>query len=317
MFAGHCDVVPTGDIKDWSYDPFIGDVHEQRLRGRGAADMKGALAAMAIAAIEAAEKLPDEGSIYFLSTSDEEGPGIYGTQWALQQLQQQGVQIDAAIVGEPTNVQILGDSIKVGRRGSLSGKAVIHGKQGHVAYPHLAQNAVHLGAQFIQSLSQLKWTDADEWFGNSTLQISNLNAGTGAGNVIPGTCTVEFNIRYSPHQCRESLIQQITQLAPDNTEWQWGTGALPFLSSNVELARMLQSQLRNQMGVEANLNTGGGTSDARFFHQFGIPVIEFGPVGSTMHQVNEFVEADQIETCVGIYRDFAVSFLRLGFSAQG
>ncbi|MEO7941533.1 MAG: succinyl-diaminopimelate desuccinylase, partial [Burkholderiaceae bacterium] len=268
VFAGHTDVVPTGPRAQWRFDPFVPTHHQGKLYGRGASDMKASLAAFVVAAEEFFALRPDAHlSVGFLLTSDEEGPARDGTVRVCEWLQSHGEQIDYAIVGEPTAVQRTGDTIKNGRRGSLSGKLTVNGLQGHVAYPQLARNAVHLAAPALAELALAHWDDGNRSFPPTTWQISNLHAGTGAGNVIPGTAVVDFNFRFSTASTPAHLQHQLQAVLDRHGlqyDLQWHLGAEPFITASGTLVQAVTSAIRDETGQEPELSTTGGTSDARF-----------------------------------------------------
>lgn len=298
LFNGHCDVVPPGPLEAWTSPPFEPTIRDGFLYGRGAADMKGSLAAMVCAAVSFVQEHSDfPGQIALLITSDEEGVATYGTGFALQTLLDRGERFDYALVGEPTSEEVFGDTIKVGRRGSLSGRVKVHGRQGHVAYPHLASNPIHSSLPFLNDLTNHRWHEATPEFDPSSLQVANINAGTGANNVIPGVLEFDFNIRYQPAQTPESIIAVFEGLAKKHSlqhEIQWTDGARPFITQNVLLIQSLSDAVQQTTGVLPRLGTGGGTSDARFIAAAGIPVCEFGPINKTIHAVNECVAVQDL-----------------------
>ena len=306
LFNGHCDVVPTGPLDAWNTSPFEPTVIDGTLFGRGAADMKGSLAAMAAAAIAfVQENQSFSGRICLLVTSDEEGVGTYGTGYALQHLLARGEIFDYAIVGEPTSENAFGDTIKVGRRGSLGGRVKVFGKQGHVAYPHLAENPIHTVLPFLQDLTNHHWDAATPEFDPSSLQVANISAGTGANNVIPGLLEFEFNIRYQPTQTPDSIQAVFNALAAQhglNLEVVWTDGARPFITHDPKLVQALTDAVTSTTGSSPKLSAGGGTSDARFIAAAGIPVCEFGPINKTIHAANECVETIQITQSEQVYK---------------
>ncbi len=293
LFNGHCDVVPPGPLESWLSPPFEPTIRDGSLYGRGAADMKGSLAAMVSAAISfVQENRTFPGQIALLITSDEEGFGTYGTGFALQKLLARGERFDYAIVGEPTSEDTFGDTIKIGRRGSLSGRVKVFGKQGHVAYPHLASNPIHGCLRFLNDLTSHRWDESTPEFDPSSLQIANINAGTGANNVIPGVLEFDFNIRYQPTQTPESIQKVFNDLAHKhglNHEITWTDGARPFITHNATLIEAVSQAVQQTTGTNPKLSTSGGTSDARFIAAANIPVCEFGPINKTIHAVNECV----------------------------
>jgi succinyl-diaminopimelate desuccinylase len=306
-FAGHTDVVPTGPLGEWHSDPFVPTIRDGKLFGRGAADMKSSIAAFVVAA-EAfvAERPRHSGSIALLITSDEEGPSVDGTVRVVEVLKKRNELLDYCIVGEPTSVDWLGDMLKNGRRGSLSGKLVVRGVQGHVAYPHLAKNPVHLLAPALAELARTEWDKGNESFPPTTWQISNIHAGTGAGNVIPGTAEVDFNFRFSTESTDASLRSRVESiLKKHGLDYQihWTLGAKPFLSRNGRLAKTVQEASKKHTGRSAELSTTGGTSDARFIIEICPEVIELGPVNASIHKLNEHIELGQLEVLPRIYLD--------------
>ena len=306
LFNGHCDVVPPGPLDAWNTSPFEPTVIDGTLFGRGAADMKGSLAAMTAAAIAFVQEHQSfSGRICLLVTSDEEGVGTYGTGYALQHLLSRGEIFDYAIVGEPTSENAFGDTIKVGRRGSLSGRVKVFGKQGHVAYPHLAENPIHTVLPFLQALTNHHWDEATPEFDPSSLQVANINAGTGANNVIPGLLDFDFNIRYQPTQTPDSIQAVFDALVAQhglNLEVVWTDGARPFITHDPKLVQALTDAVQSTTGSSPKLSAGGGTSDARFIAAAGIPVCEFGPINKTIHAANECVETIQITQSEKVYK---------------
>jgi succinyl-diaminopimelate desuccinylase len=306
VFAGHTDVVPPGPREAWHSDPFEPTLREGRLFGRGAADMKASVAAFVVAAEEFVRAFPDHpGSVALLLTSDEEGPATDGTVVVVEQLAARGETIDYCIVGEPTSVDRLGDTIKNGRRGSLSGKLTVKGVQGHVAYPHLARNPVHQLAPALAELAAVVWDRGDEFFPATTFQVSNVHAGTGAGNVIPGACELDFNLRFAPTSTAEQLMRRIEDtLKRHGLEYdlQWTVGAQPFLTRPGELVAAIGRAIEETTGRPPQLSTTGGTSDGRFIAKVCPQVVEFGPTNATIHKVNECVPLDEIEPLKNVYR---------------
>src|SRR5690348_653917 len=305
-FAGHTDVVPTGPLEKWESDPFIPEVRDDRLYGRGAADMKGSLAAF-ITAIEAfAAAHPNHGgSIALLITSDEEGIAVDGTVRVVEALKARNELIDYCIVGEPTSVDKLGDMIKNGRRGSLSGTLTVKGIQGHIAYPHLAKNPIHLAAPAIAELANTKWDKGNEYFPPTTWQISNINGGTGAANVIPGEVTVLFNFRFSTASTVESLKARVHGILDrHNLEYdlQWENSGKPYLTPRGSLVDAVSAAIRAVTEIEPELSTSGGTSDGRFIADICPQVVEMGPRNATIHKINEYVEIKDLEQLPHIYR---------------
>ncbi|WP_418608764.1 succinyl-diaminopimelate desuccinylase [Pseudoalteromonas sp. US3C1013] len=304
-FAGHTDVVPTGPEKNWQHPPFAGLIEDGLLHGRGAADMKGSLAAMVVATERFVSKHPDhKGSISFLITSDEEGPFINGTTRVIDTLEERGEKIDMCLVGEPSSRDVLGDVVKNGRRGSLTGFLTIAGVQGHVAYPHLAQNPIHLSTPALTELSQTVWDMGNDFFPATSFQISNINGGTGAGNVIPGELEVQFNFRFSTevtHQQLQQKVNEILQKHNLNYELNWIVNGLPFLTDHGPLVDATVAAIKSVTGLTTNLETTGGTSDGRFIAQTGAKVIELGPRNATIHKVDECVSTDDLIALADIY----------------
>lgn len=306
VLAGHTDVVPPGDPEHWTTDPFVPSHRDGRLHGRGTADMKTAVAAMTAAACEWVRAQPDHpGTVALLFTSDEEGPARYGTRHALEVLAARGQPMDACIVGEPTSVDRVGDMVKNGRRGSLSGHLVVHGVQGHVAYPHLADNPVHRLAPALAELVALRWDDGDEHFPPTTFQVSNLRAGTGALNVVPGDAVVDFNFRFSPACTPQGLQQRVQEVLERHGirhTLHWTLGAEPFLTPAGTLRDSLVAAIEAEFGITPVMSTTGGTSDARFLARHCPQVMEFGVRNASAHQVDEWVEVATIEPLKNVYR---------------
>jgi succinyl-diaminopimelate desuccinylase len=304
-FAGHTDVVPTGPREEWRTDPFEPVVREGMLYARGAADMKSGLAAMVTATERFLARHPDhQGSLAFLFTSDEEGPSVDGTRRVMELLEARGEKIDWCVVGEPTSHQVLGDTIKVGRRGSLSGKLTVHGVQGHIAYPHLAENPVHKFGPALAELVATRWDDGNEFFQPTTFQISNISAGTGAPNVIPGELKVRFNLRFSTEQTVQKLQARVIELLDRhgvNYTLEWFISGLPFLTRPGQLTDAVEGAVRDVAGVKPDYSTSGGTSDGRFIAPTGAQVVELGVQNATIHKVNECVKVEDIETLSRMY----------------
>ncbi|HEV3009327.1 MAG TPA: succinyl-diaminopimelate desuccinylase [Burkholderiales bacterium] len=306
-FAGHTDVVPTGPLAEWHSDPFVPTIRDGKLYGRGAADMKSSIAAFVVATeMFLKERSNHSGSIALLLTSDEEGPALDGTVRVVETLKRRNELIDYCIVGEPTSVDWLGDMLKNGRRGSLSGKLVVRGIQGHVAYPHLVKNPVHLLAPALAELAKIQWDKGNESFPPTSFQVSNIHAGTGAANVVPGTVEVDFNFRFSTESSADSLKKRVFQvLDRHGLEYavDWTLGAKPFLSQRGRLAQTVMEAGKKHTGRSAELSTTGGTSDARFIIEICPEVIELGPVNASIHKLNEHIELSQLEMLPRIYLD--------------
>jgi succinyl-diaminopimelate desuccinylase len=306
VFAGHTDVVPTGPLERWSSDPFTPTHRDGKLYGRGAADMKTSLAAMVVAVEEFVAAHPNhKGSIGFLITSDEEGPAIDGTVIVCNQLKARGEQLDYCIVGEPTSVKQIGDMIKNGRRGTMSGKLVVKGVQGHIAYPHLAKNPIHLAAPVLAELVSIEWDKGNEYYLPTSWQMSNIHSGTGASNVIPGECVIDFNFRFSTASTVEGLQQRVHDVLDKHGleyELKWTVGGLPFLTPPGELSNALSSAIKTETGLDTELSTTGGTSDGRFIAQICPQVIEFGPTNATIHKIDEHIWVSEIEPLKNVYR---------------
>ena len=304
-FAGHTDVVPTGNLDAWNTDPFVPEIRDGKLYGRGSADMKTALAAMVVASERFVAKHPDhKGSIAFLITSDEEGPSINGTVKVVETLEARQEKMTWCLVGEPSSTHKLGDIIKNGRRGSLNGVLTVKGKQGHVAYPHLAINPIHTASKAIAELCETVWDYGNEYFPATSFQISNIHAGTGATNVVPGNMTVTFNFRYSTEVTADELKARVLQILDHHQvdyDIEWTLSGLPFLTPVGELVNAARQAIRNVTGVETELSTSGGTSDGRFISPTGAQVLELGVLNATIHQVNEHVDVADLEPLAEIY----------------
>ncbi len=305
VFAGHTDVVPAGPLAQWDSPPFQPQIRDGYLYGRGSADMKGSLAAM----VTACERFLGEhgdhrGSIAFLITSDEEGPGIDGTRKVMETLMKRGESIDWCLVGEPSSSRQTGDVIKNGRRGSLGGRLVVHGTQGHIAYPHLARNPVHLFAPAMAELCARQWDNGNEFFPPTSFQISNIRAGTGADNVIPGELEVLYNFRYSTEtddQQLRGIVEDILQRHQLAYDLEWRLSGKPFLTPPGALVDAMREAIAEVTGLTTRLSTDGGTSDGRFIAPGGAQVAELGPVNATIHKINECVRADDLEKLSLIY----------------
>jgi succinyl-diaminopimelate desuccinylase len=304
-FAGHTDVVPTGPIDQWTTAPFEPMVRDGMLYGRGAADMKTALAAMIVAIERLLAVVPDPaGSIGILITSDEEGDAVNGTAKVIERLQRDGTHIDYCIVGEPSSSRIVGDVVRVGRRGSLNGRAQIRGIQGHVAYPDKARNPIHLAAPAIAELATRHWDDGNEFFPATSFQISNVHAGTGATNVVPGVLDVMFNFRFNTLQTPDQLRSAVTDVFAHHgldAQITWALSGLPFLTRHGRLIEAVSASIRDATGGSPELSTGGGTSDGRFIAPTGTEVVEVGLVNETIHSINECVSVTDISTLADIY----------------
>ena len=313
VFAGHTDVVPTGPIEQWHYPPFSATVQDGILHGRGAADMKGSLAAMVTACQQFVVNHPNHrGSIALLITSDEEGPANNGTVKVVEMLCDREEIIDWCVVGEPTSREQTGDVIKNGRRGSLGGKLTIKGIQGHVAYPHLADNPIHRAAEIVTRLTAQTWDEGNEFFPPTTFQVSNLNSGTGASNVIPAQAELDFNLRYSPESSIESIKERVNALCQQvwtDYEIDWSRPNLPFQTQPGELVDAASAAIYAVTGLTTDLSTEGGTSDGRFIAPTGAQVIELGPVNRTIHQINEQVAVADLETLAIIYQKILENLL--------
>ncbi len=306
VFAGHTDVVPTGPLTQWGSDPFQPTHRDGKLYGRGASDMKASLAAFVVAAEEFVAAQPDAHlDIGFLLTSDEEGPATDGTVVVLEALKQRGERMDYCIVGEPTAVKRTGDMIKNGRRGSMSGKLTVKGVQGHIAYPHMAKNPIHLLTPAMAELVTIAWDQGNEFFPPTTWQISNIHGGTGASNVIPGHVVVDFNFRFSTESTPEGLQQRLKAVLEQHGlefDLTWVISGLPFLTPPGTLVNAVRDAIHAETGITSELSTSGGTSDGRFIAQFCPQVIELGPPNDSIHMVDEFVRVADIEPLKNIYR---------------
>jgi len=312
-FAGHTDVVPTGDLKEWSSDPFIPTVTEDGyLRGRGAADMKSSLAAMVVACEEFLEQTPQpSGRISFLLTSDEEGPATDGTVAVVEELGKRQVQlgepvIDYCIVGEPSSKDSLGDVVRVGRRGSLNALITVHGTQGHVAYPELVDNPIHRASRLIADLVETDWdNEPNNYFPPTSFQVSNINAGTGATNVVPGTAAFRCNWRFSTSTSAERIEDMVEQLIGAlgmEASIEWNLSGEPFLTKHGTLTSATSKVVRDQTGIETDLSTGGGTSDGRFIAKLGCELIELGPINRSIHKIDEEVKIDDLPRLKDLYK---------------
>lgn len=308
VFAGHTDVVPAGPLTQWHGDPFAPRISEGNLYGRGSADMKGSLAAMLTAVADYVAQQPatgqPSGSIGFLLTSDEEGPAVDGTVRVMETLRQRGERIDWCLVGEPSSARQLGDTVRVGRRGSLSGRLTFMGKQGHVAYPERARNPIHLALPVLLALTERQWDRGDPPFPPTSLQISNIHGGTGAGNVIPGILSVDLNFRYSPAVTAKALSGQVEQILDQGAcEWraEWQHSASPFVTRQGRLIDATRRAIIQVQGIEPELSTGGGTSDGRFIAPTGAEVVELGLLNTTIHAVDEHTPVADLDRLRAIY----------------
>jgi succinyl-diaminopimelate desuccinylase len=305
VFAGHTDVVPPGPRDAWTSDPFVPDLRDGMLYGRGAADMKSSIAAMVVAVERFVARRPDHrGSIAFLLTSDEEGPSVNGTVKVIEKLEQRGEKIDWCLVGEPSSETRLGDVVKNGRRGSLNGVLTVKGIQGHVAYPHLASNPIHAVAPALAELTRIEWDRGNEHFPPTGFQISNINGGTGAENIIPGTVEIVFNLRFSTEQTATGLqarVEEVLKRHDLDFELNWRLAGNPFLTPAGELVEAARKAIREVTGVQSQLSTGGGTSDGRFIAPTGAQVLEVGPVNRTIHKIDECIPVADLDALTEIY----------------
>ncbi|EJM95366.1 succinyl-diaminopimelate desuccinylase [Herbaspirillum sp. YR522] len=306
VFAGHTDVVPTGPLEKWQSHPFAPTVRDGRLYGRGASDMKTSIAAMVVACEEFTAAHPGHrGSIGFLITSDEEGPATDGTVVVCNALQARGEQLDYCIVGEPTSARTLGDMIKNGRRGTMSGKLTVKGIQGHIAYPQLARNPIHQAAPALAELVAEQWDAGNEYYLPTSWQVSNIHGGTGASNVIPGEVVIDFNFRFSTASTVEGLQQRVHAILDQHGleyDLKWTVSGRPFLTPRGELSDALARAIRDETGLDTELSTTGGTSDGRFIAQICPQVIEFGPPNDSIHKIDEHIELRYIDPLKNIYR---------------
>ncbi len=320
VLAGHTDVVPSGPLERWASDPFVPSHRDGRLYGRGAADMKAAVAAMVVAAEEFVAATNTEyaqsghaGTLAVLLTSDEEGPALHGTRHVVACLRERGVRLDACIVGEPTSVRQLGDMVKNGRRGTLSGRLSVRGVQGHIAYPQLALNPLHVLAPALAELVASRWDEGNAHFPPTGWQVSNIHAGTGAGNVIPGELVLDFNFRFSTQSTPEALkarVHQILQRHGVDHDIGWTLGGEPFITPAGSLSQVLVAAIEAECGITPTLSTTGGTSDGRFIAQICPQVMEFGVVNESIHKIDEWVEVAAIEPLKNVYRRAVEGFLR-------
>jgi len=314
VLAGHTDVVPTGPLDRWASDPFVPTHRDGRLYGRGAADMKTAVACMAVAAQQFVAADPGHaGTVALLFTSDEEGPALHGTRHVVDVLQRRGVRLDACIVGEPTSVERLGDMVKNGRRGTLSGRLAVKGVQGHIAYPQLARNPIHELAPALAELVATRWDEGNDFFPPTGWQVSNIHAGTGAANVIPGELVLDFNFRHSTESTPDALksrLQGVLDRHGVHHELTWGPSGDPFLTTAGTLSEALVAAIDSVCGVQPALSTTGGTSDGRFLARLCPQVMEFGVVNESIHKIDEWVEVAAIEPLKNVYRRTLENFLK-------
>ncbi|MFT0517102.1 MULTISPECIES: succinyl-diaminopimelate desuccinylase [unclassified Pseudomonas] len=313
-FAGHTDVVPTGPVQQWQHEPFEALIDaDGMLCGRGAADMKGSLASMVVASERFVQDYPNHrGKVAFLITSDEEGPAHHGTKAVVERLVARNERLDWCIVGEPSSTHLLGDVVKNGRRGSLGAKLTVRGKQGHVAYPHLARNPIHLAAPALAELAAEHWDEGNAFFPPTSFQISNLNSGTGATNVVPGDLTALFNFRFSTESTVEGLQARVSAILDKHQlEWSidWALSGLPFLTEPGELLDAVSASIKGVTGRDTQPSTSGGTSDGRFIATMGTQVVELGPVNATIHQVDERILASDLDLLTEIYYQTLVRLL--------
>lgn len=324
VFAGHTDVVPTGPTAAWGSDPFAPTHRDGKLFGRGASDMKASLAAMVVACEEFVAEHPSPSiDIAFVLTSDEEGPALDGTVVVCERLKQRGERLDWCIVGEPTSVQRTGDMIKNGRRGTLSGKLTVKGIQGHIAYPHLARNPIHLAAPALAELATTTWDAGNAFFPPTSWQVSNIHGGTGASNVIPGTVVIDFNFRFSTESTPQGLQQRVADILArhglqpaDGYDLAWTLGGRPFLTAPGTLVEAVRAAIFEETGITTELSTTGGTSDGRFIAQVCPQVIELGPPNATIHKIDEHVAVADIEPLKNIYRRTLDNLSRLAGSSD-
>jgi succinyl-diaminopimelate desuccinylase len=312
-FAGHTDVVPTGPLHQWSIPPFNGEIANDMLHGRGAADMKGSIASFVTACERFIERYPDhQGAISLLITSDEEGIAKWGTEAVINELNARDVSIDMCIVGEPTCSKVFGDTVKVGRRGSMNGRLTVLGKQGHIAYPHLAENPLHAALPALTELVSRKWDQGNENFQPTAFQLSNIHGGTGATNVIPGEVHIDINFRYSPETNDVELKQSVEAILTRHNlqfEIEWGAPGYPYETRQGLLVNAVTESIVEITGVTPELSTSGGTSDGRFIAPTGTQVVELGPLNATIHQINEQVSTADLDLLSRCYERILVRLL--------
>ncbi|MDQ6575924.1 MAG: succinyl-diaminopimelate desuccinylase [Haemophilus parahaemolyticus] len=313
VFAGHTDVVPVGDENAWTYPPFEANIVDNILYGRGAADMKGSLAALVVAAENFVKNNPNHaGKIALLITSDEEAAAKDGTVKVVETLMARNEPIHYAVVGEPSSGKVLGDVIKNGRRGSITAELYIEGVQGHVAYPHLAENPVHTSLGFLTELTTYQWDNGNEFFPPTSLQIANIKAGTGSNNVIPGELYVQFNLRYCTEVTDKVIKSKVSEMLQKHSlkhRISWNLSGKPFLAGNGKLVQAAQQAVKNVTKITPRLDTSGGTSDGRFIALMGAEVVEFGPLNATIHKVNECVNVNDLGKCGEVYYQIAEKLL--------
>lgn len=313
VFAGHTDVVPTGNAADWASEPFVPEVRDGYLYGRGAADMKGSLAAMLVATANYLAAHSPAGRIGFLITSDEEGSAINGTRKVIAELQSRGEQIDYCLVGEPSSDQHTGDVIKIGRRGSLSARIRVQGIQGHVAYPQLARNPIHKALPALSDLIAETWDQGNAAFPATSLQISNIQAGTGANNVIPETLSADFNLRFSTELDAATIQQRVHAILDKHAldyHIDWHLSGEPFLTNSGELIKAVTESIQAITGKPPLASTAGGTSDGRFIAPTGAEVVELGPCNATIHKINECVRVSDLDQLTAIYQHILERILK-------
>ncbi len=313
VFAGHTDVVPTGPVDSWTHPPFSAEIDDGLIFGRGTSDMKSSIAAMIVAVERLLAKGDINGRIGFLITSDEEGPAVNGTVKVVEYLEENSIKMDWCIVGEPTSTTHLADVIKNGRRGSLNGELIIKGKQGHVAYPHMGENPIHKFADALAALTQEQWDKGNEFFPATTFQISNIHAGTGVTNVIPGELQVKFNFRFSTEVTADELQQRVAAILDVyklNYVIDWSLSGNPFITGRGELVDATVDAIKKVCNRDTELSTSGGTSDGRFIAPTGAQVLELGPCNATIHQIDEHVTVAELDTLTDIYEELLTNLLR-------